>query len=353
MEYIHVRALELELDNLISEDEVSSLRILRRVRQLKDFEDRGSVEEGEVEFLETTEKELRRSIDNPFKANIRKSLQREQHPKEFGKSPRDRIVELGIFKEIIENAKREHAAINLALDKYENKFPKYVEWVQELVKHSVKAPAANDRAKEQMSLVEWMRWTSKTTFDALKTVLIDLGIQISKFLVDYLMLVRPVISERKAISVTLHEVKTLLRCQSVEENSVVINAFVSVVQLFDETLEKAAIRYDGKREGKEIDFRLKLKIEYGLLHLIALEVLRLEFQFSYPDMPMMVTNEWFLANQLIHYREYVFKNKLNNVRAKMNELKKELSNEGYDSAMKGHLHKLLDVGIQDIWYNIL
>ncbi|PON84955.1 hypothetical protein TorRG33x02_192070 [Trema orientale] len=99
-----------------------------------------------------------------------------------------------------------------------------------------------------------------------------------------------------------------------------------MVQRIHQSIKQTPIPDNSNWKGG-IDFQLEQKIEYGLLHVITIEVLRLEVKFCYPDMPNVLENEGFLF-KATHLRDYVFKHKLNNVSNKISELKKEMLNRG-------------------------
>ena len=164
------------------------------------------------------------------------------------------------------------------------------------------------------------------------------------------MLAREVVSKTKEIKETLHEIEAMLKCLNVEEKSIVIDSFVSVVKLFSEMLSPVAIDGKDKKEedesSKEITTCLGNEIKYGLLHLITIEVLRLEVSLCYPDFLAEVP---FIA-VFQPKDDNVFKHKMNIISVKVNELKEMLSiqDEGPDNVH----YQVLGLQVKDIWKKI-
>ncbi|PON41737.1 hypothetical protein PanWU01x14_287070 [Parasponia andersonii] len=97
-------------------------------------------------------------------------------------------------------------------------------------------------------LIEWTEKIdqsneeAKIAFDALKTSFTEIGIQISKFFFEYFFLIMEVSDESEEIlALCLYEVKAVLKCLTVEENSnsIVINTFVKMVQFFEGAMKLA------------------------------------------------------------------------------------------------------------------
>ncbi|PON33789.1 hypothetical protein PanWU01x14_349710 [Parasponia andersonii] len=141
MEYSHVRVLEIEIDILLSEIQVSALRIIRCVRQNKNFAD-------EMEFLEIMEYLLEKYIDNPLTTCLRDRLRKED-PNKWSKPLAEAMVDNGRLKQALESTintkvhtkdvkdKGNLPDLNLALDEYlKNVLPNYVDKCVEFLKKS-------------------------------------------------------------------------------------------------------------------------------------------------------------------------------------------------------------------------
>ncbi|PON41751.1 hypothetical protein PanWU01x14_287210 [Parasponia andersonii] len=254
MDNIQVKALELEVSILFSELELSALRILQRVHRFKNFSENRSMEVDETNFLDMAENQLRKSTDDAAIKKLRKNL-RTVDPSEFGKAVQEYEAELHGLKEMAETIKSQHDVYIQNLDKYVRRMercivPKcngepleeYVKTLEEFMQLNWTESAANDRARKQRSLVEWMQnmdqsdEVNKKGFDALKAVLIEHGIRISTFVIDYLLMVMPILSGRKEILTTLYEFETILRCLALKENSIVIDTFISMVQCIHQSI---------------------------------------------------------------------------------------------------------------------
>ncbi|PON84976.1 hypothetical protein TorRG33x02_192280 [Trema orientale] len=439
MDYNHVRALEIELDILVSNVELSALRLLRRVCIFKNVKDKGSVEVGDMEFLESEEKSLLTILDAPDNTDLQKDIRNEN---KFGKELWEIVVYLGTERERLHNTNSEHEVLEKALQNYESKIPEYEQRTEEFMKmcrsatetnvlgrenrrdrdvvkitsqidvlaekflekicelknfkdgvsveeiklldmigntfcqskeiakiwmkvkgdlesyknffedinarmtefkaqmqYNVpkrqteaetlnqyvvrlkdfmkrtwkKAPEGNG-GKRQGKLSEMMqnRWIRKHAM-SFRNRLVEFGTQISMFLIQYFM----VSSDGKAISETLFEFATILRCLSVGNSSTVINNFVSTVQLFDRTIRPAAISDDRKAKGKETE---EEEINF-LLRMIMVEILRLEVACFYPNLQY----EMFLNEEAYMRCCVKFEEKLERIRSKINELRMEIS----------------------------
>ena len=343
------RAVAQEVQYTVAEIQFSTKRTLQRICQLKDTI---SIEEKKMKFLVTTEEKLKNYL-KPIK--IRASLA-------------DRIEDSKQLKVLLEKVRSEHLALNLTLDEYEKNspnynvpedhgepLPKYLARLSHFMKLSWKKPAQENIKKGQRSLVEWMKWMEQTlepnkgAFESSLTLLINLGIQVSKLLSEYAMLVMLVFCKNDYISEALYKVECILKCLSVESNSIVIDTFVSVVQSLGETLRLATVLYEDK-QLKERNVQLENEIVRGLPHLIIREVLRLEVDFCYPHM-MIFYNPVFVTP--IHLKNNIFKDKLSGVSDKINELKKEMLSIQEDFSMKGFIHQALDVRVQEEWNKVI
>ncbi|GMN43381.1 hypothetical protein TIFTF001_012596 [Ficus carica] len=267
------------------------------------------------------------------------------------------------------------------------------------------------RRKEHRSFIEWMvkfeqseEHERRATFKVLRRVLIEIGVQISRSLIEYLLITR-VSAERDEIATNLQEVESIIRCLKVEENLIVIDSFLSQEDRYQERdslneKEKDALsvlssladhrpysnqdtkgRYHKRIKIKKDDMQIEkendvltlltslsedtkgkhekktdkvkkddsqIEKENDVLHLIIIEVLRLEVGFRYPDLPVMVSNEVFLAMGE-HLVDNVFEDRLNNLSAKVDGLKLSV---GENDSMRKFVEQVLNVGLKEIWYKL-
>ncbi|PON41759.1 hypothetical protein PanWU01x14_287290 [Parasponia andersonii] len=355
---------------MTSELQVSIDNITRRLKQLNQFKDSGSVRVGQIERLQEMGEQIRKSYED------RKPSSRNN------KQARKRLtLEMEALKMKIE-------AFDASLDVYEEKFRKYnvprrfqmkdkpplktyQEQLQEFMKTNWRKEAEKSREKEQRSLIEWMEMfdqsndEDKIAVKSLKIAFSELGIRISRFFMEYFFLIMAVSNKSDEImALSLYEVKAVLKCLTVEENSksIVIKTFLSMVQLFEGAMNLAGSSLDeakgrkSKADGtdeEKVMFFLDDKIEDDLLHLIIIEVLRLEVSFCSPDMPMKVTNDvaFSMANHLLYN---VFWDKLNRVGTKIDGLKSDIQfvHDEYSSEMK-FFREVLDAGVEELWTELI
>ncbi|EXB58322.1 hypothetical protein L484_015656 [Morus notabilis] len=376
-----IGGIEREAVTLITELESSFKHVAQRLNQMKQYKDSGSVKFEDLEILKILEETTRKTQETFFaelSQLLKDILDCLQNPKIRKAS--HRTYTSHDIKSVMEKIKMSSTGLQSMLqivDKLEEKFLKYnvpkrnaidrstsgtsfdrhLERLREFMQVTWKERAEKCRRKEHRSLIEWMGKLEETedqqkrnTFKALRVVLIDTGIKISHFLIEYL-LIMSVSSKEEEISVNLFEVETTIRCLSTEENSIVINSFLSVVKLFNRmmrTMMKPKTKVDMIKKDDS-----KIEEDNEVLHLIIIEVLRLEVGFCYPDLPMMVSNEVFLAMGQ-HLMDNVFEDKLNRLRAKIDGLKiPELLSDGDDDSMRKRFKKVLNFGAKEIWNQVL
>ncbi|PON41760.1 hypothetical protein PanWU01x14_287300 [Parasponia andersonii] len=93
-------------------------------------------------------------------------------------------------------------------------------------------------------------------------------------------------------------------------------------------------------------FFLEDEIKGDLLHLIIIEVLRLEVSFCSPYMPMMVINDVFYS-MARHAVDNIFEDKLNIIGAKIHGIRTAiLSVQGEDSSEMKFFKEVMDAGVK-------
>ena len=192
-DFVDVRAYELEVHMLISDFEVSSMGMLQTIEQLKNFKDRGTMEEGELETLERAHKQVSRSLDKfPTCSSIRKFL-RVDDSKKYPMALENYVPILQEIRSRIESMKACHMILNKTLDRYQ-KFPKTVEAIRYFMRVKYLQQAAQNRVEQQWSLYQLMHdMDNSNTFYGLKSIFLNASVHLSKFLVEYFLMVRPII----------------------------------------------------------------------------------------------------------------------------------------------------------------
>ncbi|KAM6564757.1 hypothetical protein CsatB_024755 [Cannabis sativa] len=210
------------------------------------------------------------------------------------------------------------------------------------------------RRKGEKSLIEWLQELDqsqrKITFEAMKNVVIDLGTNVSKIITDFLLLV-VILGDRKHIIKNLDDFKAMIKLLSVEknkDNSIVIKAFLGVIQLVETTMGKRK-GLNGNR-GEETEIAGKIELE--IMRMILKEILRLEVALCCPDLVMVLTDEVYLSMG-IHLRNF-FGTKLNDVNMKMNALRMEVALLSFVQSHKDEnevefVKETMAIEVQNIW----
>ncbi|EXB58320.1 hypothetical protein L484_015654 [Morus notabilis] len=374
--------LEQELVTMIMVLESSLKHILRRLSEIKKYKDSGSVPSGALEILKIVEEDARKVQEKACgeKFQLRKQqFDRQQNPEMRKHSSHGNTYnsqDMKLAKAKIENLMTELQGMHKTLDNSEEKFcmynvPKhdaidrsnfpesfnwYLERLTEFMQVTWKVKAEKCRKQEHKSLIEWMAKLAESederkrfTLKALRVVLIDTGMKISNFLTQYSLIVS-VSADREQMAANLFEVESIIRCLSVEENSIVIDTFVSVVKLFNGTMRTMMNPKTKIDTIKKSDSRIGKENE--VLRLIIIEVLRLEVGYCYPDLPMMVSNEVFFAMGK-HLKDNVFKDKLETLSSKIDGLKiLELVSVGDKDSTRKSLEQVLNHGVKEIWMQL-
>ncbi|PON54632.1 hypothetical protein PanWU01x14_193730 [Parasponia andersonii] len=321
---------------MASELEISIKNVIKRSKELNEFEDSGSVKEGEIERLQLAVEELRRSYEDANGENA-KILRAYYSYKDRQKRRRLSEKEKRQLKRLMvdmESRKKEIDDMYASMGAFEEKFRKYnvpkrfqplkpyLGRLQEFMKSTWREESEKSRKKEQRSLLECMAELDLSndedmiTFCALKNAFTDIGIQISMYFIEFFLLIMAVSNESEEIlALVTYEVKAILKCLSVEENSysIVINMFVKTVQFFEGAMKLAGPFSDeakgqkSKEDAKEKKVMVFLDDERkdDLLHLIFIEVLRLEVSYRSPNLPMKVINDVYYS-MASHLMDNVF-----------------------------------------------
>ncbi|PON33786.1 hypothetical protein PanWU01x14_349680 [Parasponia andersonii] len=280
------------------------------------------------------------------------------------------------YKATMERIEKGGQALSKYLDEFEEKFMKYnipalsdskdtrhdVEKLKEFMR-IWKEEARKGRDKGEKSLMEWLQQLHqsgqeerKTTFEEMKAVAVKLGVQISHHLVEYFLLMS-VSAERDDMKQKLVHVGIILQCLGVEENSIVIERFLSVVELVDRTMresEQCPTDCVSRNETTEKEEKASVnEAEMEVFGLILREVLRLEVALCCPDLFMKLIDQVYLS--MGSHLMMVFQNKLKKVTLKINELKMNVSpirDQDGDLKTLNLLKEELDRGIKEIWNSL-
>ncbi|GMN43380.1 hypothetical protein TIFTF001_012594 [Ficus carica] len=304
-----IGGIEHEVIILFMQLENTFKHLAHRLSDLVRYNNSGSVGPGELEQLKLVEESTRKGQEE-VSTDINKLLtdffDAEQGPKIRKHSRRDKNQALKLAKERIGTAYSGLQAMQLTLDKVEEKFRMYnvpkrdvhqsspepfdgfLERLREFMRVTWKEAAEKCRRKEHRSFIEWMvkleqskERETRTTFEVLRGVLTVIGIQISWSLIDYL-LIMSFSAEREEIAMSICEVKSIIRCLRVEEKSIVIDIFLSVVELFERAM-KLANPYLDETEKVKRSKKIKnddMQIEKENDVLLVLSCLPNHFPFS-------------------------------------------------------------------------
>ena len=285
-DFVDVRAYELEVHMLISDFEVSSMGMLQTIEQLKNFKDRGTMEEGELETLERAHKQVSRSLDKfPMCSSIRKFL-RVHDSKKYPMALENYVPILQEIRSRIECMKACHMILNKTLDRYQ-KFPKTVEAIRYFMRVKYLQQAAQNRVEQQWSLYQLMHDVDNSnTFYGLKSIFLNASVHLSKFLVEYFLMVRPIIVGWKQIPAVVRKVKILVGCERVDDSSILIHTYLSIVRHIKEKM--MAAMDNPNWEPKKINSPLREEIEYKIPDMIFFGIsqinspLREEIEYKIP-----------------------------------------------------------------------
>ena len=337
-----IKKLKQQISAIVSDKKT----IEEKIEELDDLGD-GSLSEEEKEF-----KSLVQAISRTksMVKNVKTGEDLESSKKEI-KSIVDRIQDLrkrlDEFEEKFQRYNIPKVGDSESLLVYVNKLQEFMKiWKQDVEK---------GREKGQKSLIEWLKQLSqsdqeqrKSTLEEMKRVVIKLGIQISHCFIEYFLLMT-VSGDKHALTRKLDNVVAMLPFLSLEENSIVIMRFLSLVKLVEikmmatQNCSMVTSEANVPYSDSEVDF----------LYLILREVLRLEVSLCCPTLPMMLIDEVYLSmgSHLLKLLEH----KLNKVYLKMNELKMGLlsiRDGDEDQKTQNVLMGELDMVAKEIWNSL-
>ncbi|EXB58315.1 hypothetical protein L484_015649 [Morus notabilis] len=372
-----IGGIEHEVITMIMELESYFKQVAQRLSEMKQYKDSGSLGFGELGHLNIVEEETRKAQETVCE-DLSKLMKEQPDPQQNPKirnatrrmyTSRDMKFAMAKIKmsmaglqgvqetlDLLEERLRKYNVPKLdAIDRSKSteSFDQYLERLREFMQVTWKDKAEKCRRKEHRSLTGWIVKLEESedpekriTFDALRVVLNDIGSKISCFLIKYLLIVS-VSVDKEEMTAKLFEVESMIRCLHIEENSIVVNTFVTVVKLFDRmmrTMMNPTTKIDMTKKRDS-----QIEKENEVLHLIIIEVLRLEVGFCHPDLPMMLSNEVFMAMGQ-HLMDNVFVEKLDGLRAKIDGLKKtEFLSDGDKDSMGKTFEQALTLVVKEIW----
>ncbi|PON54623.1 hypothetical protein PanWU01x14_193640 [Parasponia andersonii] len=184
----------------------------------------------------------------------------------------------------------------------------------------------------QRSLVELLRQLdldgckqSKASSKQMKVTATVLGIRISLCITEFYLLNAALGKSGKEIAKKVRRFTVILEGLTIEENSIIIKKFVSVLKVFERTLICAGPILE---RGNAAENFLGIELAQKVHHLILREVLRLEVAFCCPHLPVTLETDVFSAMGK-HVTE-IFGKELNKISSKIDELKREILLLGED-----------------------
>ncbi|KAM6562313.1 hypothetical protein CsatB_022311 [Cannabis sativa] len=342
---------------------ISSKKLIKRLKELDRFKHSGSVREGEIEKLQEYIKTLETHVVNlkPHSNKSRKKLNR------LVADIKSLKIEIKKRNEVLDNFEERFSKYNVP-KRYENGHKQplkgYVVRLQEYMEITWRKEAKKNREKGHWNLFEMMTSMDITTedayfaYDSLQASLEEIASMISSFLIEYLTLIMVASNEsNEIVSRLLDELLTVVECLSIEQDnkySLVNDVFVEIVRFFIGSMELAGPFWDDNEDDKKKKkkFYFDEEMEDDLAHHIIMEILRLEVSFSNPDFfPMMLINDMMFSIS-VHLKCYVFNEKLKRVVEKIGEWKsairfvEEVGDDDY-SEME-FLMQVLEAGVHEI-----
>ncbi|EXC35836.1 hypothetical protein L484_001227 [Morus notabilis] len=208
--------------------------------------------------------------------------------------------------------------------------------------------------KTLIEMLEQLNQSSegRSAFVGIKATAISIGIDISYLLVDYFLVI--LLSEPEDIEPKIEEVKNTIQCwESLEANSVIIDMFVSVLELIGREM-----RNSPRGSAAEKEEIMKESVSYGkrekdLLGTICFEVLNLDFAFGSPIFLMRSPHKEILVKIGKNIIKS-FKLKMERIHLKIYEMWKIefQSTEGDIDPETMELNKRLEMEIKERWYKL-
>lgn len=185
-------------------------------------------------------------------------------------------------------------------------------------------------------------------FNKIKAMGIDVGIILSIFLVEYFLMNWQ--AEWTVIESKIRAVKDVIQSESLEENSVIIDIFVSVIEFVNKEMGRSKKKRGAKKEVIKKENVSHSKSENDLLGMIFFEILNFEIAFCRPIFSTPSADR-LLFLVVEKYTRQLLVSKLEDIRLCMNKLKAESSSTSDRDPMK-KLKEKLTVEIRNLWKQI-
>ncbi|KAF4357407.1 hypothetical protein F8388_017860 [Cannabis sativa] len=321
-------------------------KLLKRLKELDNFKHSGSTKEGEIENLQQIGQTL---VNKPLynnNKNNNKKLEQQRLKIE--------LEHMNKFNDTLDKCEERFLKYNIP-KRYQNgrKQPleSYLKNLHEFMEMTWRKNSKKNRAKGYMNLRELMRKIDRKNdkengifaYSYLVNCVTQLGIKISKFIVEYIFLILVASNtSNETVSLCLNDLLAIIDCLSVEEGNEGSFA-VNILKIKDDD------------EEEEVTFIFDEEIEDDIVHHIIMEVLRLEVCICSPEFSIMLIND-VIFSMSKHLEDNVFKEKFEGIEYKINMWKndvdfilKEDSDDDDDDQEMKFLREVLEAGVFDLW----
>ncbi|GMN66799.1 hypothetical protein TIFTF001_035863 [Ficus carica] len=156
------------------------------------------------------------------------------------------------------------------------------------------------------------------------------------------------LAEWTVIESKIQAVKDVIQSESLEENSVIINMFISVMELISKEMGRCKKKRGAKKDVIQKANVSHSKSENNLLGMIFYEILNFEIAFCRPIFSMPSADRVLLL-VVEKYTRQLLASKMGNIRSYMNKLEAESASISDRDPRKKKLKEKLNVGIGNLW----
>ena len=154
-------------------------------------------------------------------------------------------------------------------------------------------------------------------------------------------------AEWTVIESKIQAVKDVIQSESLEENSVIIDMFVSTIEFVNKEMGRSKKKRGAKKEVIKKENVSHSKSENDLLGMIFFEILNFEIAFCRPIFSMPSADRVLLL-VVEKYTRQLLASKMGNIRSYMNKLEAESASTS-DRDPKKKLKENLNVVIGNLW----
>ncbi|KAF4385985.1 hypothetical protein G4B88_031120 [Cannabis sativa] len=325
-------------------------KLLKRLKELDNFKHSGSTKEGEIENLQQIGQTL---VNKPLYNNNNKKNNKKLEQQRL----KIELEHMNKFNDTLDKCEERFLKYNIP-KRYQNgrKQPleSYLKNLHEFMEMTWRKNSKKNRAKGYMNLRELMRKIDRKNdkenglfaYSYLVNCVTQLGIKISKFIVEYIFLILVASNtSNETVSLCLNDLVAIIDCLSVEEGNEGSFA-VNILKIKDDD------------EEEEVTFIFDEEIEDDIVHHIIMEVLRLEVCICSPEFSIMLIND-VIFSMSKHLEDNVFKEKFEGIEYKINMWKNDVDfilkedsddddDDDDDQEMK-FLREVLEAGVFDLW----